>query len=232
METVFLTCPIHERKAYCIEQFFENILRFTYPNIVYYFVDNSDRPEWSEDLVRRWGFDIDFFINDQNLRTHQKMAACNEITRRKFLESDCDYFLSLECDVIPPLDCIEIMLAHKKPVVSLPYFTGEGADSFIVGADVEQYGNEITNQHVTNKLSYWRTTGQLEQVGQPGIGIMLAKRHVIETHHFKTIKGAECHADTNFFFDLARDGIKVFSDTAHIVTHRNQPWEAISDFKA
>lgn len=227
---VFINCPINERKSYALDDYFSNILNFTYPNKQYCFVDNSPQHYYSESLVAKYGIDI-YHYQPNKLRNVDYMKDCLNILRDMFLKSECEYFFSLECDLFPPLNIIEILMCHDKPIVTAPYFIGSDFNYGLCKTEIEEVLGKKTNRHISGLEGYLSHTGELELVDACGIGCALIKREIIEDIGFMTSLKQNTHADTFFYFDLHDRGIEVWQDTSLIIEHRNRNWNLISDYK-
>jgi hypothetical protein len=225
---ILICCPVHSRKAYCIERWVKHVRSLSYPNFDLYLVDNSDTPAFSFWVMENLGVECDYFQAPKGMRSVARMAVCNEACRKRAIDGNYDYMLSLECDIFPPLDIIEQLLAHNVPAVSAAYFIGEGEGQFPVRAAIEKSFGTTTNRHVSGLESYLNTTGLLEPVEQNGIGCLLLHRDLFGFAYY-TVKDSPSHADSHFHWALQQAGVQVYLDTSIICEHDNRSWSTVTD---
>lgn len=229
MEKVFLCSPLNFRKEYCIDRYFSNILKLSYPHKEFYFVDNSPSPFYAMSKIKKWGLDIDW-LDPKRMRNQDYIRDSMNVIRRKFLDSKCDYMFVLECDLFPPLDIIERLLSHEAQVVAAPYFLGNGANSFLSDTDIEDsFGETINNRNIGWHESFLNFKGITTTAKQCGMGCVMIRRDVMEQMDFFTAHDVPAHHDTFFYFALNDLGIKTLYDTEIIVTHENRSWTTVKD---
>ncbi len=224
-----LACPINSRKDYVIIEYFENIRNFTYPNIQYFFCDNSQDETYHLKLMAEYGFEIDY-VSPKHLTA--SMYMCNSFNKilKKFQESDCTHLLFVECDLLPPPTIIERLLSHNKQVVGVPYFILTGEKSQLWTLDNERSWGNWTNRPRTHREAFLKHNGQLNRVdGNIGFGCTLIKREVLEDYFFMTNVNQKVHTDSVFYRECDDRNIEVWRDESIIVEHRNQNWETVTD---
>lgn len=113
---VLVTCPTHEVKEYCFQQWIDNVKTLTYPNYDVLVVDNS--PDTS--FMNRWAAQVPMLHIDapqepqrMGFRICQSMA----LVQQHFLAGNYAYWMNIEADNIPPKNVIEVLLSY-----------GQGAD--------------------------------------------------------------------------------------------------------
>ncbi len=109
---ILIACPNHEVKEYSFQRWIDNVKNLTYPNYDILVVDNSP----TLDFMNRWKDKVPMIhIETQTewLNT-RRINQSMEVIRQKFLEGNYARFFSLESDVIPQADVIEIMLKWGK----------------------------------------------------------------------------------------------------------------------
>ena len=226
---VFVCAPINVRKDYVLDEYFANILKFTYPNKQFFFCDNSPNPKYATDKIKQWGFDVEWF-NPKGMRNQDYIRDSMNIIRQRFLESDCDYMFNLECDLLPPPNIIEQLMSWEVQVVSAPYFLGEGAGSFLSNTEIEtSFGTIKDNRHLGWYDGFLDFKAGLIEAQQCGLGCSLITRDVMEQVEFITIHNRPAHHDTYFYYVLHDLGIKSYWDTSVIVEHKNKSWRLVPD---
>lgn len=107
----FIAIYTHECKDYCDKKFFAWIHYICEGNPVY-IVDNSKGYNYLTRLAEiTEGFNFNLYkltVEQQPKKTLflRNVADSVNLLRDKFLKSDCDYFLIIESDVLPPEDMI------------------------------------------------------------------------------------------------------------------------------
>lgn len=225
---VLIGCPVNSRKNYCIQDYFKNISRFTYPSKDYYFVDNSANPSWHLKNVVAKGFKCDY-VSPVGKRNNKYMCESQELIRDYFLQSDCTHWLSLECDLFPRSNIIEEMLAQDTPIVSMAYLIGQGKDIWVLKTEIENLFETNTNRNIDLKEGFleWGTGNTKSKMF--GLGCALIEREVIEQIPFVVNKDDTHHADTNFYFMLNILGYEV-KYIEEIINHQNSNWSAVTDY--
>jgi hypothetical protein len=116
MDKVFLAIYTNEAKQYCDEDFYENISTLLYDKVTTCVVDNSKTTDYLErvkgicednDINARYKF---IEVEDGQHRFQRSVLKSVEYLRKVFLTTDCDYFLIIETDVIPPDGTIRKMV--------------------------------------------------------------------------------------------------------------------------
>jgi len=225
---VFISCPINKVKSYCLDDYFNYVLKLQYPNKQYYYVDNSKDESFTEKTRLKHGLDIDWVDPQQHSNTEYMCASMNRC-RKVFLDSDCDYWLVLECDIFPPLDVIQHLLGLNKDVVALPYMTGEGEQQFIINTEIEPHFGDLI-RHVAGWEGYIKHNGKLSKNDFVGWGCTLLRRNIVEDNVFYISNRQKVHADTFFYLNLNDDGVDVFRDNNIICTHKNMSWKYVTDY--
>src|SRR3989344_8380659 len=119
MKKILVGCPTSFHKEYCLEDYSRAISSLTYPKYDILIIDNSPDNSYFEKIKSK-GLPA---IKDKYLESaRDRIVSSRNLLRKYALDNGYDYFLSLEQDVIPPLDIIERMLSHKKEVISGIYF--------------------------------------------------------------------------------------------------------------
>ncbi len=230
---ILLTTPINIVKSYCLFDWLEMVRELDYPNYDIFLVDNSPNPEFSK-KIQALGFDC-AWENPRGRETRYHMTASNERTRIKFLSNpEYLFFLSLECDIFPPKNIIQRLLAHDKDVCGTTYWTFQGYDTQLqlltnecLHKDYENHKMEWKSRYLTFSEAQLFMDGACKPAYANGIGCMLIKRWVLEKIHFRIDPLDIGHADSFFHEDLWLNGIENYVDTSIIPEHRNSNWNTI-----
>src|SRR3990167_5750190 len=118
----FKDCNLHiYSHDYKIPNWFTMFNAITYENIEHYFVDNSQDVNYHK-RIRAMGYNCDY-IAPLDREPRFILAECFEKIRQYAITTNADGLVLIECDVYPPINCIELMLIKSKafdmPVITL-----------------------------------------------------------------------------------------------------------------
>jgi len=141
---------------------------------------------------------------EYELRGHSLVYEAREQAAKHFLESDCDYLLFLDSDMVPPADMLIKLINHDKPIVSALAFRRVPNYEPCIFKDDKFY------------LDYPK--GLIEVAGV-GMACTLIKREVLENMpqpwFFPTNNGE----DLSFCKRATDAGYKIYCDTELICGH-------------
>lgn len=218
---VLIGSPTAAPYAYCLPDWASRVKELSYPNKTAVLVDNSETIDYVK-TIEKYGIQAikdPEFVKDSRLR----LPHSRNILREMVLKGDYEYFLSLEQDVIPPIDVIEKLIGHKKDIVSGVYYKYFNIDFKLDGKNVKTVkklrpllGGVIPG--VQKKMDFLSA----EQVEQPqfipirfcGLGCVLIHRDVLEKVPFKAEITFQGHDDVWFSNDAAKAGFKLYADTS------------------
>ena len=230
---VLLASPVNIVKEYCLFDWLEMLRTLTYPGLEIFLIDNSPTPEFAK-KINSLGFNCGYEApRAQEIR--YVMLTSMERLRVKFLSGDYTHFFMLECDIFPPPDIIEKLIAHDLDVVGTTYFTYQGYESKLQLRTIYPFLKNYRNHTISHKVRYltWPEAqmfmdGQVKPMYENGIGCKLIKRWVLEKIAFRLDPLDTGFPDSFFSQDLWRNGIGNFIDTTIIPRHRNSNWNTIA----
>jgi hypothetical protein len=229
---ILLCTPINIVKAYCINDWLDCIKNLDYDNYDIFLVDNSPHPAFSEKL-KGMGFDC-AWEDPKGREARYFMASSNEWCRIKFLAGDYSHMLSIECDIFPPKDIIQKLLAHNKDIVGTTYWTFHGYNAqlqlFTIWnqhTDWINHKKEYKARMLTFEEAQLFMDGSCKPIYANGIGCTLIKRWILEKFKFHIEPDDIGYADSFFHRDLWNNGIENFVDTSIIPLHRNSNWDTV-----
>lgn len=142
---------------------------------------------------------------EYELRGHSLVYDAREQAAKYFLESDCDYMLFLDSDMVPPADMLIKLIQHDKPIVSaLAFRRVPSYEPCIFKGDMEFY------------LDYPK--GLIEVTGV-GMACTLIKREVFEKVPQPWFTPTALGEDLSFCKRATDAGYKIFCDTNMICGH-------------
>ncbi len=142
---------------------------------------------------------------EYELRGHSLVYEAREQAAKHFLESDCDYLLFLDSDMVPPADMLIKLIQHDKPIVSaLAFRRVPNYEPCIFKNDMEFY------------LDYPK--GLIEVAGV-GMACTLIKKEVFQNVPQPWFTPTAIGEDLSFCKRATDAGYKIFCDTNLICGH-------------
>jgi len=137
---ILIGCPIHFYKAYAMERFVKYIDNMRecsihesdvllcdntppYPN-----GDSTKMVDYVDELAPHW--EVDFLKDPPSggkWDIHNRIKDSRNIIRQRVIDGKYDYFFSVECDVYPPKETMDVLISKFKNdnmVVSGLYYRG------------------------------------------------------------------------------------------------------------
>ena len=231
----------YDGKDYIFPKNYEIVSNLTYDNYDFVIVDNSKSLNYARKLRRRGCKNVVHLDRSENSR--MTLAMCQNYLRQKVLNSNYDYLLLIESDLLPPRNVIERFLEYEVPVVGATYFIGTGKlklpciffDTMIrkgikgtrlIGTWYDNNGKKYFNP---DEVKGFLNTG-LRKCHGVGFGTTLIRRDVLSSESFwYDERFADKHSDVYFYMNLSLKKIPVFVDTNLIVPHFPSKWTDVSD---
>jgi hypothetical protein len=194
----FVAVYTNRIKQYCDERFFRNLGKLTETDFRLSICDNSLGQEYCDRLAQNlptWfgrAFDIEHLtvpLEPRDTRALRNIAQSANRLRNKFLETDDDYFVIFESDILVPPDTLQLLSVHtdEADIIGGIYYRGFHKDS-----DFEPDNRSLIPTH--HALS----------------GCTLHKRTVIERIPFRwDVKTRGAFPDCFLSFDAIAEGFRV-----------------------
>jgi hypothetical protein len=237
MVRVLVGCPTFEGYRYCLDEYAERVRGLTFPAYDVVLADNSRGDEYTYQIKKR---DLDAVKAPHTINVYERIVTSRNILRQKVLEEGYDYFLSLEQDVIPPLDVIERLIRHGKDVVSGIYYKlypvkVRGRDGvvrdkktllplvFTTAADHNKmhicYPKDVEGDHFF-------------QIRACGLGCVLISKKVLEKVKFRYDAAKNTFDDFLFCNDAVEKGFHLYVDTSvkckHLFLQKGEVFEGMN----
>ncbi|MBS3095528.1 hypothetical protein J4231_02520 [Candidatus Woesearchaeota archaeon] len=217
---VLVGCPTSSHKSYCLAQYASAIKSMSYDNFDVLLVDNSKGNSYFR-AIKSQGLPVVKVPYTESAK--QRIVDSRNIIRRKVLDCDYDYFLSLEQDVIPPKDVIQRLIRHDKGIVSGVYFTYQKDKAIELGLRPVLYKKSGTNS-LKVMLERDVLKPRLIEVGACGLGCVLIRKDILKNIRFRFSKDFEGFDDVWFCYDAFNLGFKVYADTSVKCKHLISGW--------
>lgn len=225
-------------KDYAIKDWFKNVCQLTYSNFDLCLVDNSKDKKYHKKIFNYFsthkkksniGKLTVLHTPQIDKRAEAFMAFSANELRRHFLKHDYDWLLSLECDVLPPVDIIERLLSYNKKVIGATYFSGNRKTSYPMLVDLYYYN--YTEGVSFSNPSYLKGFYEMTDMFEPkpyfgqGVGITLIHKDIVSMIPFRTEdQGTLLFYDSVFYSDLLINNIQNYVIPL-ICKHNNQNWD-------
>ena len=201
--------------------------KLTYANKDVLFLDISLHEE-ERDRIRKEGIPV---IRDAYLPlARDRIVHSRNILREKTLNEGYDYFFSLEQDVIPPPNIIELLLKAQKKVITGVYYTtykffGKEKIRPLIWGPVP--GQPDHMQFLTDEVE----KPQIMQIKASGLGCILIHKSVLANIRFRVGDDSEAFDDIYFCKDLEQQKIPLYTDTTMKCKHliKGMRWDDIQD---
>lgn len=216
---VLCGCPTNLKKSYILERYVSRLKELTYPNIELVLSDNSADDSFKLDIEK---LGIKCLKSPWHEKSRFRIMTSRNQLRQYALDNGFDFYMSIEADVIPPVDIIEKLLIHNKDLVGGWYYIG---DPNYARPCVSQEWKEVGNDKVVQAppTQVVMAKNRLMKAFLGSMGIMLISRNVLEKIKFRVLDRFSHHDDTWFFFDCEDNGFELWIDTDLLVVHLQQP---------
>lgn len=224
---VLVVAPTSKAKDYCAEDWLLRIKNLSYTNYDIFIVDNSYDSSYIQKF-KDLGINCQYVNPEGSAREY--ILKSQTLIREYFLSKDYDYLFFVESDIIPPLDIVEKLMIHEKPVCAAPYLTfkREATKSILSENDVIGDGFAMSRM-LSPAEAFLFTDGDLKQTTAAGFGCVLIERWVIEKIPFRIDLSRDTHTDSMFYEDLLYEKIPAYFDSSIWVDHINSDWSVNSD---
>ncbi len=231
---VLIATPTYEGKNYCLEQFIDNVKKFSYPQsrVDFMIFDNSAEPKNAKMINTKYGVKV-HWRDYAGMTLIQKLAETHEAIRQHAINNHYDFILHLESDVFPPVDVIERLLWTKKSIIGVPYNLFGGGQRRLVTQGFKE-GDVAQDWFITalplGFNHHWFFDGTIKRVSTNGIGCTLMRVKTIGNTPFRFVEGDVAAPDTWFTRDLMAKKIPYYVHTGMLCFHwSNEDWGAYAD---
>ena len=148
--------------------------------------------------------------------------AARNMLIKKFLETDANYFMGIDADVIPPSDSMQKLIGHNKDFISAIVHKACANKKKIEAIPTIMIKEE--NIFIERPVSKYYNESVIK-IDSCGTGCFLAKRKVFETikkpfeFTYNNDGIVTMSEDLNFCLKLQKAGFKIYADTSIICKH-------------
>lgn len=218
MVKILVGCPTADPYRYCTQEWIDAVKALSYKGIDILLVDNSS----SKDYFNEFSKKVPMLKTERMENLRELIARDRNLIREKVLKENYDYFLSLEIDVIPPLNVIEKLLSHNKEIVSGVYYKDYDVNITRAGKLVRKaktilplLWKAIDKENVAQLTTKEVEDSKLLEVAIAGLGCLLIHRSVLEKVNFRVdLKESSACDDVWFCHDALKNNFKIYADTS------------------
>jgi len=161
---VLIGTPIHISKDYAMERWLESVSKFEYPFDLL-MVDNSPDSEYLHTVhayckkYKLTNYDLVHIDVGQNSILDERLAQSRELIRKQVLDQGYDAWLSLECDVVAPLNALSklVDLIGDYWMVSHAYPRRDNPRDINV-----EFGITLIKRHALEKYGFINQYGYID----------------------------------------------------------------------
>jgi cellulose synthase/poly-beta-1,6-N-acetylglucosamine synthase-like glycosyltransferase len=232
---VMIGVPTNDEKNYCLSKFLVGLQGIEYPNLRILFTDDSERDEHMT-MLGAAGFEI-YNVPETKGDEDWRQRVCNarNLIRKKFLESDCDYLLFIDSDVVCPTDVVYKMLnifeknkdctmacgiyffySHDRIVpVAFPYFAPEFKHLHNLFANFETQPLLPTCPEYLNLFP-----SRIMKINSSGMGCNMISREAVEKFGEFYFKPEFISTEDLWYcLDMNNGGGAIYADTGCVCIH-------------
>ena len=227
---ILIGCPTSSIKDYAFLEWMMHLRQIDYPKdrLDIMMADNS-KDNGYEKYLKSWGIKTRR-IKPRNRNPMEFLCDSHNAIRKYFLDSNCDYWLHLESDVMIKPQTLRTLLFHIQhiniPIVSASYFHGDDEGTTIIINRLESYGLKKQAMNLKFKESISQSN-KFIQVYSCGLGCTLISKDIFKNYNIKFRYDPNVTAvapDSFFYEDLFKNNIPVYLDTNIILEHNSKDW--------
>ncbi|MDD5254360.1 MAG: hypothetical protein PHG05_04675 [Candidatus Nanoarchaeia archaeon] len=226
---VLVGCPTSFHKEYCFQDYLKGIKGLSYNNFEVLIVENSEDNDFFDKIKKE--FPAIKGPYDESAR--ERIVLSRNLLKEKALEGNYDYLLSLEQDVIPPNNIIELMLEHNKKIVSGIYFNRDLTTreltplAYVELPEKDSQGLPSMRSLNDSEL----LSNRLIKIVSCGLGCVLIHKDILKKINFRYEKDKDSFDDRFFGIDLFKLKEPIYCDTRikckHLIINRPYQWRDI-----
>lgn len=224
---VSVVAPISDKKSYIIDKWLNHIFSLTYPNFSIVLVDNSKTKDLYKRLKSQYPEITQLrYFNPKMLTSPMYIAHSQNIMVAEARKLNAKFIMSIECDVFPPENIIELLMAKNVPVASgvYPCFEGVERKPLFVTLEGAKTGH-LRQRRLEYVESLLLCNGKDRNVFGNGIGCTLIDISIFKFLNFRYQADLPKHHSDSFFYqDLYDMGVDPVVDTSIICRHESSSW--------
>lgn len=221
---ILIGCPTSYHKKYCLNEYVEGIKKLNKINIYtdILIVDNSERDDYLNEIKKSG---LPAIKGPYFSGAKDRIVSSRNILRKKVIEGNYDYFLSLEQDVVPDPDVLQKLLACGKKIVSAVVTGMQNVNGNVIPAPMLYMQSKLNPETIWFLEPAEIDKPQLIEVHDCALGCVLIHRDVLEKIEFRYIGGFD---DMIFCKDSREKGYPIYCNTTARTTHlQKEYWHTV-----
>lgn len=228
---ILVGCPTCYLYEYCLNDYASIVKQLGCDILL---IDNSKDEIYSLTLKN---LGIPYLRSTYRASARERVVESRNLLREIVLTKGYDYLLSLEQDVIPPLDIVDRLLNHHVKVVSGLYSTPRVMTRKRKDGSLVKVREEVPLATLIGEpgKARWMMPEEVKgerflEVGGIGLGCVLIHRSILEKVKFRYDSTTAAFDDMWFSRDVRSLGEKIFLDTSvkcKHMTRRNWSWDSL-----
>ena len=246
-QKTLILVPTNKNKQYCAGKFFAQLERLRKKHDVLISDDSNDGGKHANEIkvlgyeVIRVKKTLDAFQRDEKLDIRQCLCNTREALREEFVKrKQYTHAMWIDSDIIPPEDCVEILLSDGKDIVSGVYWTTiirenetkyepvfyKYMDDETFEMKMHNFGKTIHNEELfPSRLITWEDK-DIKPIAI-GTGCFLASRKLMEdAWQWRWDKSLDGTEDMFFSTDIKNLGYEICVDSRVCCRHHPQAWKS------
>jgi hypothetical protein len=200
-----------------------------YPNFSVFLSDNSETSENAKFITENYNIECGYIEPIEGETVFERIARSHNQIRDYFIKNkQYTHLLHLETDIFPPIDIIDRLLAHDKPVVAANYDVHFGGKRKLMVQLSEPYHSYVRSYRCVPFVDEQEPLffdGTIKKVFHAGLGCVLIRREIVELLPFRVAKGENfMSADTYWANDMFANNVPIMVDTNINCKHENISW--------
>lgn len=223
---VLIGCPTYEKQAYCLDRFITAIKNIDYPEYELLIVENTEDNDAYYKKIKENGINV---IKDNTKgKARLKLEKARNIFRKKVLEENFDYLLTVDQDIIVPPNVLQKLINAKKDLISAVYFTHMEKNGIVKTIPV-LFINTANPEQVTHLSIDEAFKDQIIKIRACGLGCLLISKKCLEKVDFNFESNFPGGEDVYFCKQAQEKGFEIFADTSvkcrHLILEQKDKWK-------
>ncbi len=224
---LFIGIPTCDIKEYCLKQFIENI-RQQPCNV--HIVDNSLSADYFSKIgqvidgvsVCQCNIYYDYIGSqfDKKATSRERLAVTRNYLRDIFLKSTCQWYLSLESDMLPTEKQIQKLYDDHTDGVIGALMQRAGSDT-VASKRIDYKPGKVAQRY---NYGFGELKGKITKVNGIHMGMTLIPRVIMERFKFRFEPAVMQHDDTFWSLDLSKHNVLMYCDGFVTPEHLFRDW--------
>ena len=217
---ILVGSPVYSNKKHITPYWIETVKNLVYENYDIVVVDNSKQNTRFERIFEKEGIKV--IKSEYYTNPFERLTEARKKLNHYVIEKGYDFLMSIEQDIIVPLDILNILLSHKKKIIGGPYIVSSHTNDqrrcidYVISVSKLDKVLDVVDSIDVNE---WYLASEIEnkeliQVKSCSLGCTLIDTEIIKSIEVRYNPEINRADDSYFFHDCYKKGIDVFLDTS------------------